>query len=108
MASNVLDISALAADAAVIDGESMIDAGGQLGDAEAQLTAVAMHSATERVLRKQGLIDGRTALPAILWGVPVSAAAAFLSAGAAPELLRRAFGGLCFAVGLREVLAKKR
>ena len=59
--------------------------------------------------RKQGLIDGRTALPAILWGVPVSAAAAFLSsAGAAPELLRRAFGGLCFAVGLREVLAKKR
>ena len=28
--------------------------------------------------------------------------------GAAPELLRRAFGGLCFAVGLREVLAKKR
>lgn len=57
--------------------------------------------------RKQGLIDGRTALPAILWGVPVSAAAAFLSAGAAPELLRRAFGGLCFAVGLREVLAKK-
>lgn len=57
MASNVLDISALVADAAVIDGESMIDAGGQLGDAEAQLTAVAMHSATERVLRKQGLID---------------------------------------------------
>lgn len=57
---------------------------------------------------KQGLIDGRTALSAILWGVPVSAAAAFLSAEAAPELLRRAFGGLCFAVGLREVLAKKR
>ena len=26
----------------------------------------------------------------------------------APELLRRAFGMLCFAVGLREVLAKKR
>ena len=58
--------------------------------------------------RKQGLIDGKTARSAILWGVPVSAAAAFLSAGAAPELLRRAFGALCFAVGLREVLTKKR
>ena len=58
--------------------------------------------------RKQGLIDGKTARSAILWGVPVSAAAAFLSAGAAPELLRRTFGALCFAVGLREVLTKKR
>lgn len=57
MAGNVFDISALVGNAAVIDGESMVDAGGALGDAESQLTAVAMHSATERVLRKQGLID---------------------------------------------------
>ncbi|RJL15272.1 major capsid protein [Paracoccus siganidrum] len=54
---NTLNISALAGDAAVIDGESLIDAGGTLGDAERGLTALAVHSATERLLRKQGLID---------------------------------------------------
>ncbi|MCA2013511.1 major capsid protein [Cereibacter sphaeroides] len=54
---NSLDISALTGAAAVVDGESMIDAGGMLGDAESGLTAVAMHSATERLFRKQGLID---------------------------------------------------
>lgn len=57
MSGNVFDITALSGGAAVIDGESMVDAGGSLGDAETQLTAIAVHSATERVLRKQGLID---------------------------------------------------
>ena len=84
-AVNTLNISALSGAAAVIDGESMIDAGGQLGDAETRLTAVAMHSATERVLRKQDLIefirdsDGRPAIPTYMGkrvivddGMPVS------------------------------------
>lgn len=54
---NTLDISGLSGDAAVIDGESFIDAGGMLGDAERRLTAIAMHSATERKLRKLDLIE---------------------------------------------------
>jgi hypothetical protein len=54
---NTLDISGLSGSLAVIDAESLIDAGGQLGDAETSLTALAMHSATERVLRKQDLIE---------------------------------------------------
>lgn len=54
---NVYDISGLSGEAAVADAESIIDAVGMLGDAEGQLTAVAMHSNTERHLRKQNLID---------------------------------------------------
>lgn len=54
---NVFDISGLVGEAAVADAESIIDAVGMLGDAEGQLTAVAMHSNTERHLRKQNLID---------------------------------------------------
>lgn len=54
---NVLDISALSGAAANADADSIIDAVGLLGDAEGGLTAVAMHSATERSLRKQNLID---------------------------------------------------
>jgi hypothetical protein len=54
---NTLDISALSGDAAVVDAESFIDAGGQLGDAEGKLTAIAVHSATLRKLRKLDLID---------------------------------------------------
>jgi hypothetical protein len=55
--NNTLNISAGAGDAAVIDGEAMIDATGVLGDAAGGLTAAAMHSASVRVLAKQGLID---------------------------------------------------
>lgn len=54
---NTLDISALSGDAGVIDAESFIDAGGLLGDAEGKLTTFAVHSATERKLRKLDLID---------------------------------------------------
>lgn len=54
---NVYDISALTGAAAVIDAESLIDAGGMLGDAEGKLTSMAMHSATERKLRKLDLIE---------------------------------------------------
>lgn len=55
--ANVLDISSLSGDAALIDGESFIDASYQLGDAESRLVAVAMHSATFARLRKLDLID---------------------------------------------------
>lgn len=54
---NFYDISGLSGAAAVADAESVIDAVGMLGDAEGQLTAVAMHSNTERLYRKQNLID---------------------------------------------------
>lgn len=54
---NTLDISGLAGAAAVFDGEAFIDALGQLGDAETKLTAIAVHSATYRLMKKQGLIE---------------------------------------------------
>lgn len=54
---NTLDISGLPAGAAVFDGEAFIDALGQLGDAETRLTAVAVHSATYRLMKKQNLIE---------------------------------------------------
>jgi len=54
---NTMDISALSGDAGVIDAESIIDAGGLLGDAESKLQSMAMHSATLRKLRKLNLID---------------------------------------------------
>lgn len=54
---NTLNISGLSGAAAVFDGEAFIDALGQLGDAETRLTAVAVHSATFRVMKKQNLIE---------------------------------------------------
>lgn len=54
---NTLDISGLAAGAAVIDGASFIDAVQTMGDAKRRIAAVAMHSATNAVLAKQGLIE---------------------------------------------------
>jgi len=54
---NTLDISGLSAAAAVFDGEAFIDALGRLGDAETRLSAVAVHSATYRLMKKQGLIE---------------------------------------------------
>lgn len=56
-ASNTLDITALSAGAAEIDGESFVDATQKLGDHSDELSVVAMHSATEASLRKQDLID---------------------------------------------------
>lgn len=56
-AKNVFDISGLSGAAAVADGEAVIDAVGMLGDAEGQLTAMAVHSNTYRLYKKQNLID---------------------------------------------------
>lgn len=66
---NTLNISGLSGAAAVFDGEAFIDALGQLGDAETRLTAVAVHSATFRLMKKQNLIEfipdaeGRVTIP---------------------------------------------
>src|SRR5262245_25800844 len=57
MSGNISDISALAGAAAVISGDTVVDAIYKLGDAADQLTAFAMHSAVTAVLVKQGLID---------------------------------------------------
>lgn len=54
---NILDISALSGAAGVFDASSFIDAEGQLGDAEAKLQAMAVHSATLRKMKKLDLID---------------------------------------------------
>lgn len=55
--SNILDISAKNGAAANWSGSAFIDAEQLLGDAKAQLTGVAMHSATEAYLKKQNLIE---------------------------------------------------
>lgn len=55
--ANVLDISGLVGDAAVIDADSFIDAEHLLGDRRKKLAAVAFHSKTVAALRKQGLIE---------------------------------------------------
>ena len=57
LASNILDISAGSGNAAKWSGAAFVDAQQCLGDAKAQLTAVAMHSAVEATLRKQDLIE---------------------------------------------------
>jgi len=57
LASNILDISAESGNAAKWSGSAFIDAQQRLGDAKAQLSAVAVHSATEAFLRKQNLIE---------------------------------------------------
>ena len=57
MASNVHDISGEDGDKAVISAATLIDAAQKLGDAKSQLTAIAMHSATEAALAKQDLIE---------------------------------------------------
>lgn len=57
LSSNLLDISSDTGNAAKWSGSAFIDAQQLLGDAKEQLTAVAIHSATEACLRKQNLID---------------------------------------------------
>ena len=57
MDSNTHNISAAAGAAAVIGGESIVDAAYKLGDEVNQIMSIAMHSATAAVLAKQGLID---------------------------------------------------
>lgn len=85
LTANISDISAASGDAAVISGETTVDAIFKLGDAAERLTAFAMHSATVANLVKQGLIDylqdaeGKPTLPTYLGkrviiddGMPVS------------------------------------
>lgn len=57
LASNILDISSGSGAATKWTPAAFIDAQQKLGDAKAQLTAVAMHSAVEAELRKQDLIS---------------------------------------------------
>ncbi len=57
MADHILDISGGTGDAAKISASAFIDACQLLGDAQSQLTAVAMHSATKAYLKKQNLIQ---------------------------------------------------
>lgn len=57
MAGNTLNISAISGAAGVFDGESFIDATGLLGDHQTKLQAVAVHSKTFDLMRKQDLID---------------------------------------------------
>jgi hypothetical protein len=57
MLANVHDISAEAGAAAVISGDTMIDATQKLGDMKDQVTAIAVHSATEARLTKDQLIQ---------------------------------------------------
>jgi hypothetical protein len=69
MAGNISDISGATGDAAVISGDTVVDAMYKLGDANTKLTAFAMHSAVVGALVKQGLIeftrdaDGNPTLP---------------------------------------------
>ena len=56
LASNLLDISSLTGSAAKWSASAFIDAQQLLGDAQSQLNAVAMHSATWSNLKKQNLI----------------------------------------------------
>jgi hypothetical protein len=57
MSGNISDISAASGDAAVIGGDTAIDAIYKLGDAAGQLTAMAVHSAVAAKLLKDDLID---------------------------------------------------
>ena len=58
MADHILDLTAMSsADAKKISASAFIDACQLLGDAQAQLSGVAMHSATKSYLKKQNLIQ---------------------------------------------------
>ncbi len=58
LSDHILDITTSGTAASkIIDGKSFVDACQLLGDAQGQLTAVAMHSATKSYLRKLDLIE---------------------------------------------------
>ena len=57
MSDHVLDISSETGDAALLSGDSFIDATQLLGDAKGLLTGVMMHSAVEAYLAKRQLIE---------------------------------------------------
>lgn len=57
MVGNVHDISGETGTAAVLSGETFLDAGQKLGDAAGKLTAFSLHSAAYTHLKKQNLIE---------------------------------------------------
>ena len=57
MIGNVHDISGETGTAAVLSGETFLDAGQKLGDAAGKLTAFSLHSAAYTHLKKQNLIE---------------------------------------------------
>ena len=56
---------------------------------------------------KNGYIDRRTAVPAILAGLVCTALAAWAATAVETETLRRLFGCFLFWIGLRELFGKK-
>lgn len=56
---------------------------------------------------KNGFIDKRTALPAVLAGLAGTGLAAWGATALDVTLLRRCFGGYLLLIGLRELLCKK-
>lgn len=57
---------------------------------------------------RNGYLDKKTAVPAILAGLAGTAAAAWAATGLDVELLHRCFGAFLLFIGLRELLAQKK
>lgn len=57
--------------------------------------------------RKNGYLDKRAAVPAILWGLAGTALAAWLATSLDVGLLRKCFGVFLLFVGLHELFRKK-
>lgn len=57
---------------------------------------------------RNGYLDKKTAVPAILAGLAGTAAAAWVATGLDVELLHRCFGAFLLFIGLRELLAQKK
>ncbi len=55
---------------------------------------------------RQGRVEKAALLPGILSGLAAAGLAAWLSAGADTELLRRLFGGFLILVGIKELMKK--
>lgn len=57
---------------------------------------------------KNGLVEKKAAMWAVLWGVPSCAAASFAASRLDVALLRRAFGVLLLVIGIRELFSKSK
>ncbi len=57
---------------------------------------------------RNGYLDKKTAVPAILAGLAGTAAAAWAATGLDVELLHQCFGAFLLFIGLRELLAQKK
>lgn len=56
--------------------------------------------------RREGNLDGKTAKPLAVFGLLGAAAGAFLAVSVESALLRKAFGGFLFLMGLSELFRK--